>query len=214
MARERELKFDLGDEGAARRLEARLGPPLEVRLQENRFFDTAAGDLRRARWALRLRAEWRLPAAAPPGDAQVPPARPPDRVVLSMKGSRLEAGPLHDRREEQRAWPATGWAGASVALEQLPAGWRELLPPLSAPLSEAVRFTNVRRAYRLGPRWLAEVDRTLFAGERRAWELEVEIGPDDDPAAAQEVVATLLATAAVPLQVQEESKLQRAWAAS
>ena len=45
--RERELKFDLGDEAAARRLEAALPPALGGRRQVNRFFDTPAGELRR-----------------------------------------------------------------------------------------------------------------------------------------------------------------------
>src|SRR5512143_1393667 len=107
MDRERELKYDLGDEQATRRLEAALGRPGGARWQESRFFDSADGALGRRLWALRLRGEWLLPpddigAPGTPGEA---PVGPPDRVILSLKGAREGAGAFHDRAELQMALP-------------------------------------------------------------------------------------------------------------
>ncbi len=212
MAREREFKYDLGDEAAARRVEARLGAARSARLQVNRFFDTADGRLRAGLWALRLRAEWEPVAGAGPPDDLAEPARAPARVILSLKGAREGSGPLHDRREEQLELTPGFWAREALADHDLPPAWRALLPPLEGALAERARFANLRRSYPLAGRWRAEIDRTRFGDGRQAWELEVEIGVDDDPEAARAVVEALLARAGTPPVPQGKSKLERALA--
>lgn len=208
--RERELKFDLGDEAAARRLEAALPPALGGRRQVNRFFDTPAGELRRRHLALRLRGEWDLG----PSRAEPSPDRPdgdrPDRVILSLKGPRAGEGAFHDRPELQAELPSEAWSRSELDASALPAAWLSRLPELRAPLVEIASFVNVRRAHPLTPRWRAEVDRTEFGDGRRAWELEVEIGAADDPEAARRLVLDLLARAGVPARPQPRSKLERA----
>lgn len=210
MGRERELKFDLGDEAAARRLEAVLGPPARAALQANRFFDAPGGVLRRARLALRLRAEWWLePEAVAPATAAEPPG-PPHAVTLCLKGRRAGDGPLHDRLELEAGAAAAAWPVRLLAADAVPPDWLGRLPPLPWPLAEAVRFTNLRRLHPLPGGLTAELDRTRFGDGRRAWELEVELRAADDPAAAEATVRALLAAAAVAAQPQERSKLQRA----
>lgn len=215
MARERELKYDLGSEAATRRAEALLGPAPGGRLQVNRFFDTADGRLRARLWAVRLRAEWALGGDVDsPGDGTAPD-RAPDRVILGLKGAREGSGAFHDRQEEEREREAAFWARGVLAIEDLPAPWRALLPPLP-PLREALveraRFVNLRRTYPLTGGWRAEVDRTLFGDGRRAWEVEVEIGPDDDPEAARAALEALIARTGAPVVPQGKSKLERALA--
>lgn len=212
MARERELKYDLGGEVAARRLEAQLGAATGGRLQANRFFDAADRRLRARLWALRLRAEWETGPRGEPAGGGAVPGRPPDRVILSLKGPREGSGAFHDRREEQAARDAAFWGRTALAAADLPAGWRALLPSLPERLEEFARFTNLRRTCRLTDAWRAEIDRTVFGDGRRAWELEVEIGAGDDPAAARAVVEALLARAGVPIVPQGASKLERALA--
>jgi hypothetical protein len=216
MARERELKYDLGGEAAARRVEALLGPAPGGRLQVNRFFDTADGRLRARLRALRLRAEWEVG-----GDVDLPgdwaaPDRAPDRVILGLKGARAGSGAFHDRQEEERERGADFWAREALADDDLPAPWRALLPPpLLSPgeaLAEWARFANLRRTYPLTGAWHAEVDRTLFGDGRRAWEVEVEICIDDDPEVARAELEALLARAGVPVVPQGKSKLERALA--
>ncbi|MHB8078527.1 MAG: CYTH domain-containing protein [Candidatus Krumholzibacteriia bacterium] len=208
--RERELKFDLGDEAATARLEALLGEPVAGRLQVNRFFDAADGRLRRQLWALRLRGGWEVGGAVGLASGGEPPGRPPDQVILSLKGAREGSGAFHDRREEQVAPPAGFWGRGELAAGDLPAAWRALVPALPERLAEFARFTNLRRAYRLTAAWRAEVDRTLFGDGRRAWELEVEIGGGDDPEAARAVAEALLGRAGVAVRPQGKSKLERA----
>ncbi|RJR19726.1 MAG: CYTH domain-containing protein [Desulfobacteraceae bacterium] len=210
MAREREWKFDLGGEAAALRLEARLGPAERARLQANRFFDTAGRDLRRARWALRLRAEWELDPEAALPDAGAAPVGAPARAILSLKGAREGSGAFHDRREEQVILPPAAWAMETVDARVVPASWRDLLPVAASGLVEVARFSNLRRTFPLADRWRAEVDRTDFGGGRRAWELELEIGPGDDPEEAHATLALLCGAAGISPQPQERSKLQRA----
>jgi hypothetical protein len=206
--RERELKFDLGDEAAARRLEAVLPPALGGRRQVNRFFDTPAGELRRRCLALRLRGEWDL---GPPHAGLSPDhPGPPDRAILSLKGPRAGEGAFHDRPELQVELPPAAWGWRELDASALPVAWRSRLPELRAPLLETARFANVRRAHPLTPRWRAEVDRTEFGDGRRAWELEVEIGAADDPEAARRLVLDLLEKAGVPPRPQTRSKLERA----
>jgi len=216
MARERELKYDLGSEAATRRVEALLGPAPGGRLQVNRFFDTPDGRLRARLWALRLRAEWEVGGDVDlPGDGAAPD-RAPDRVILGLKGAREGSGAFHDRQEEERDRGADFWARGVLAGEDLPGAWRALLPPLppspGGALVERARFTNLRRACPLTGAWRAEVDRTLFGDGRRAWEVEVEIGIDDDPEAARTELEALLARAGVPAVPQGKSKLERALA--
>jgi hypothetical protein len=212
MARERELKYDLGDEAATRRLEALLGPAPGGRLQVNRFFDTPDGRLRARLWALRLRAEWVVGGEVDlPGDGAAPD-RAPDRVILGLKGAREGSGAFHDRQEEELERGADFWARGALAGDDLPAPWRVLLPPLREALVERARFANLRRAYPLTGAWRAEVDRTLFGGGRRAWEVEVEIGMDDDPEVARADLEALLARAGVSVVPQGKSKLERALA--
>lgn len=203
--RERELKYDLGDEGATRRLEAALPPALSGRHQVNRFFDTPGGALRRRGLALRLRGEWDLG----PSPVDLSPDRP-DRVILSLKGPRAGEGAFHDRPELQAELPREAWSWRQLDAAALPAAWLSSLPEPRAPLVEAARFSNVRRAHPLTPRLRAEVDRTEFGDGRRAWELEVEIGAADDPEAARRLVCDLLARAGVPARPQPRSKLERA----
>ena len=212
MARERELKYDLGGEAATRRVDALLGPTPGGRLQVNRFFDTTDGWLRGRLWALRLRAEWEAGGDVDlPGDGAAPD-RAPDRVILGLKGAREGSGAFHDRQEEELERGADFWARGALAGDDLPAPWRALLPPLGEALVERARFTNLRRAYPLTGAWRAEVDRTLFGDGRRAWEVEVEIGIDDDPETARAVLEALLARAGVPAVPQGKSKLERALA--
>jgi len=211
--RERELKFDLASEAATARLEALLGDPVGGRLQVNRFFDAADGRLRRGLWALRLRGGWEVGGPTALADGGQPPGRPPDQVILSLKGAREGSGAFHDRREEQVALPARFWGRAALAADDLPPPWRALLPALPAlpeRLAEFARFTNLRRAFRLTDAWRAEVDRTRFGNGRRAWELEVEIGAADDPDAARAAVEALLGRAGVAVRPQGKSKLERA----
>lgn len=203
--RERELKFDLGDEAAARRLEAALPPAPGGRRQVNRFFDTPDGELRRRRLALRLRGEWDLG----PSRAEPSPDRP-DRVILSLKGPRAGEGAFHDRPELQAELPPEAWGWRELDVAALPTAWLSRLPELRAPLVETARFANVRRAHPLTTRWRAEIDRTEFGDGRRAWELEVEIGAADDPETARRLVLDLLETAGVPARPQPRSKLERA----
>ncbi len=212
MPRERELKYDLRDEAATRRVEHALAPPVSARRQENRFFDTPARDLRRARWALRLRAEWDVAPGDDPGDpgTAAAPEAPPARVILSLKGAREGSGAFHDRREEQRELAPQAWNDPAAAAADLPAPWLALLPPLAGGLVEVARFRNLRRAHPLRGAWRVEVDRTLYADGRAAWELELEIGESDDPAVAAAALAELFARAGVAPQPQERSKLQRA----
>ena len=205
--KEREFKFDLVGEAQARRLEVALGAAIGARLQVNRFFDTPARDLRRARWALRLRGEWRVAPEAPPVAA--PPPRPPDRVILSVKGARRGTGAFHDRLEEQAFLAPEEWVAPGLAVTP-PPGWADVLPPLTGPLAEILRFTNLRRAFPVAGRWRAEIDRTLFADGRRAWELELEIGSQDDPGDAEAALARLCSAAGIGLRPQEKSKLERA----
>ncbi len=210
MTREREWKFDLGSEAAAARLEKRLGSPVDARLQENRFFDTRARDLRRERWALRLRAEWLWAAGATPPDGGLLPARVPERVILSLKGPREGAGALHERREEQVQLRPELWRTQIDPASHLPASWRGLLPAPCEALDEVVRFTNLRRTFRFGARWRAQIDRTHFGPGRRVWELELEIAPADDAEVARIALASLFDEAGVAAREQERSKLQRA----
>ncbi len=223
MDRERELKYDLGDEQATRRLEAALGRAGGARWQESRFFDSADGALGRRLWALRLRGEWLLPPDAA-GDAGETPGGPPDRMILSLKGAREGAGAFHDRAELQMELPPAAWSSPGASLAALPPEWRALLAAdgvsgageaekaggEGAGLAEFARFANLRRAFPLPPCWTAEVDRTLFGDGRRAWEVEVEIGPDDDPVRMRARVEDLLARAGIPARPQERSKLERA----
>ncbi len=212
MARERELKYDLGNEAATRRVEALLGPAPGGRLQQNRFFDTPDGRLRAQLWALRLRAEWEVGGEVDLPDDGAAPGRAPDRVILGLKGARAGSGAFYDRQEEEREEGADFWTRRALAGDDLPASWRALLPPLGESLAEGARFANLRRAYPLTGAWRAEVDRTLFGDGRRAWEVEVEIGIDDDPEAVRTVLEALLARAGVPTVPQGKSKLERALA--
>ncbi len=210
MPRERELKYDLGDEESARRIETLLPDPAAARWQVNRFFDTPAGDLRRRRCALRLRAEWRLQRP----DEE--PAGPPAGLVLSLKGPRRGGGDLHDREEREAAAPLELWSQRSLVPADLPAAWRARLPRAAvrggAPLIEIACFENLRRTHPLPPAWQVEIDRTFFGGGRRAWEIEMEIGAAAEAEAAQAALLALLARAGVAAQPQGRSKLERALA--
>lgn len=237
VTRERELKFDLGDQETARRLEALLlgkGSPLPMRRarwQVNRFFDTDDRSLRRARLALRLRGEWTLAAdeiADPDAPSTTPrlSERAPDRLILSLKGPRAGQDGFHDREELQTEAPPHLWQRPSLPLDSLPDRWRDRLPltargepGLAAQrrlleLKEVARFANLRQTLPLAARWRAEIDRTWFGDGRRAWELEVEIGPGEDPDGVRTALADLLRDEDIVLKPQERSKLERALADS
>lgn len=114
MPRERELKLALSESEAAR-LEALLGPPLGVILQENHYLDTREGLLARVPCGLRLREErgigWKLALKGP------------------ARASGLAA--LADREEQERSVTE---AEARAILER---GVR--LEGLGLPLPEALR---------------------------------------------------------------------------
>jgi len=201
---EREFKLAWADGAALERLRSALGPvPARTVRQENHFFDTPARALRAARIALRLRDEdggW----------------------FLTLKGPRLaQAGALSARPEEEQALePArarallAGTADVLAELEHGAHGRTELVRTARAVVGEAAlrhlgAFTNERT--RLGPLRLEgvstplvlELDRTLFPGDVRAFELEVELPAGADPDAVERALRALLARLELPWNAGE-----------
>jgi uncharacterized protein YjbK len=187
-----EMKWRLDGGQAARLAEllsGRLGPPCRL-LQDNRFYDTADGALRRTGCALRLRQE-------------------NGRLQMTCKRRLAEATSGLHRQEEIERWlnpvllPAID--RGEVAPEDclpLPAAHRRLL---KRPLCLLGRFTNDRRVYRDGDDLLC-LDRTSFANGRTDHELELETPTPD---ASVPRWTTLLAAWRITTTPQDQTKLQR-----
>jgi CHAD domain-containing protein len=197
-----ELKYRVRDAEAAARLGALrtlgalrvAGRPRQMQV-EDRYLDTANGELARAGYAVRLR-------------------RGPRMTILSVKASNAAASALHRREElegpadlslDPHAWPPS--AARSLVLEH--AG--------DAPLIEIVTIRQLRRARTFtGDALDAELsvdDVEVVAGGRmieRFIELEVELKSGDEAGLAD--LAVILG-ADPALEPVTTSKLERARAA-
>ena len=197
-----ELKYRVRDAEAAARLGALrtlgalrvAGRPRQMQV-EDRYLDTANGDLARSGYAVRLR-------------------RGPRMTILSVKASNAAASALHRREElegpadlslDPRAWPPS--AARSLVLEH--AG--------DAPLIEIVTIRQLRRARTFtGDALDVELsvdDVEVVAGGRmidRFIELEVELKAGREAGLA-DLAAILAADEA--LEPVTTSKLERALAA-
>jgi CHAD domain-containing protein len=197
-----ELKYRVRDAEAAARLGALrtlgalrvAGRPRQMQV-EDRYLDTANGELARAGYAVRLR-------------------RGPRMTILSVKASNAAASALHRREElegpadpslDPHAWPPS--AARSLVLEH--AG--------EAPLIEIVTIRQLRRARTFtGDALDAELsvdDVEVVAGGRmieRFIELEVELKAGDEAGLAD--LAVILG-ADPALEPVTTSKLERALAA-
>jgi inorganic triphosphatase YgiF len=197
-----ELKYRVRDAEAAARLGALrtlgalrvAGRPRQIQV-EDRYLDTANGELARAGYAVRLR-------------------RGPRMTILSVKASNAAASALHRREElegpadlslDPHAWPPS--AARSLVLEH--AG--------EAPLIEIVTIRQLRRARTFtGDALDAELsvdDVEVVAGGRmieRFIELEVELKAGDEAGLAD--LAVILG-ADPALEPVTTSKLERALAA-
>lgn len=178
---EREFKLRLAGEPAFAALRARLlelgGVAAAPVRQVNHFFDTASGDLRRGRVALRLREE-------------------SGAFVLTLKGPELGApGVLSSRSEEElpvesaearevlegRRDPLVLLAASPLGRAPLVRRARELAA--DAPLSRLGGFENERERFESvslddagsGRELVFELDRTRFPGGITEHELEVEV---------------------------------------
>ncbi len=196
-----ELKYRVRDAEAAARLGALrtlgalrvAGRPRQIQV-EDRYLDTANGELARAGYAVRLR-------------------RGPRMTILSVKASNAAASALHRREElegpadlslDPHAWPPS--AARSLVLEH--AG--------DAPLIEIVTIRQLRRARTFtGDALDAELsvdDVEVVAGGRmieRFIELEVELKSGDEAGLAD--LAVILG-ADPSLEPVTTSKLERALA--
>ncbi|HEY4945291.1 MAG TPA: CHAD domain-containing protein [Candidatus Limnocylindrales bacterium] len=196
-----ELKYRVRDAEAAARLGALrtlgalrvAGRPRQIQV-EDRYLDTANGELARAGYAVRLR-------------------RGPRMTILSVKASNAAASALHRREElegpadlslDPHAWPPS--AARSLVLEH--AG--------DAPLIEIVTIRQLRRARTFtGDALDAELsvdDVEVVAGGRmieRFIELEVELKSGDEAGLAD--LAVILG-ADPALEPVTTSKLERALA--
>ena len=196
-----ELKYRVRDAEAAARLGALrtlgalrvAGRPRQIQV-EDRYLDTANGELARAGYAVRLR-------------------RGPRMTILSVKASNAAASALHRREElegpadlslDPHAWPPS--AARSLVLEH--AG--------EAPLIEIVTIRQLRRARTFtGDALDAELsvdDVEVVAGGRmieRFIELEVELKAGDEAGLAD--LAVILG-ADPALEPVTTSKLERALA--
>jgi uncharacterized protein YjbK len=219
--REIELKFRLAGAAEAEALLAaiagRAGAP---RRQVNHFFDTAAGDLDRARHTLRLRDQ------EGGGRERVLTAKGPERKsadgILSEKAeAELEVGRAQaDRMLEGALSPLEVLEAALGAEHGLLAEMRRLVA--ARPLVRVGAFENVRTqvaaSMDVGGRSVPvtfELDRTVFPGGRVDHEVEIELqaelggehGPDRVRAAAEAVRAVLLRAGIEPRSAP--SKAQR-----
>jgi uncharacterized protein YjbK len=213
---ETEFKFLVEDERAFDALAAHVGLELGAPLtQNNHFFDTAEGLLRRARYALRLRLEpgrARLTAKGPAqqgaGETDLA-VRPEEEIELDAEVANaiLRGGLSPLEAFEERG----GDSRLLLSIRGL-VGERALLPIGS--------FLNHRRL--LGPVPLAcgsgeipaifELDRTEFSGGRVDCEIEVEVEHDASPA-CREALHALLADAGVAWR-PSRSKVERMFEAA
>jgi inorganic triphosphatase YgiF len=178
---EREFKLRIPDEAAWHALLARLGAlggrAAEPELQTNHFFDSAAGALRAARIALRLREER-------------------GAFTLALKGPELAPGGTLAARPEEELFLAPAEARAVLAGERCPLAWLAASPlgeaelvrrataaAAGAPTRRLGSFENERlRVGPLafppgssGPELVLELDRTSFPGGLVERELELEL---------------------------------------
>lgn len=195
--REIELKRRVADEAALERVAAaatrrgaRVEPPVE---QTNHFFDTAARTLRAAGLAIRLREE-------------------AGRWILTSKAGGRVDGAVHSRPELEREIDPSaarrildGLADAIDVLAGAAGEGEPLVDELraargAAPLEPSGSFTNVRT--RVGPLPLGgtplflELDRSVFPGDVRDHEIELEV-PAGLEADAGRLLADLIAEAGV-----------------
>jgi uncharacterized protein YjbK len=212
---ETEFKFLVEDERAFAALAAHVGLEIGAPLtQNNHFFDTAEGLLRRARYALRLRLE--------PGRARLTAKGPAQQGAgetdLAVRPEEeIELGP-----EQANAILRGGLSPLAAFAER--AGTR-LLRSISGLIGERQllpigSFLNHRRL--LGPVPLScgsgqipaifELDRTEFPGGRVDCEIEVEVEHEASPA-CREALHALLAGAGVPWR-PSRSKVERMFEAA
>lgn len=185
MHTETELKWALEAADHARlceHLAALLGPPALLE-QDNRFFDSADGRLRRAGLSVRLRRE-------------------NGRVVLTCKGrGRMsdDGSGTHRREEWERELPPAAWDAIPA---DLPAAWAAALG--GGALVCLGGFRNLRRAWRDGVHELC-LDDTDF-GDAHEYELEIETA---EPEAAHRRWAAQLAAWGIGWRPQPHTKLRR-----
>lgn len=200
---ERELKLDLGSEGAFRRLLEALewrGHPV---MQVNTFFDTREADLRRNRFALRIRRE-------------------NGGYLLTLKGRRRDCGELVERLEvECRMEEADARAALSgirplAAMDYPPLRHlaREFRgPPLRFDLRPICTFTNERHPVTIeggAGALLLEIDRTAFGKNRVDFELEAEFPDSERYPEQRKFLRNLFRDLSLPWIVSEKSKFQKA----
>lgn len=169
-----------------------LRPAPEPEIQRNRYFDTADGRLRQARYGLRLR-------------------ELPDRSLITLKGpSSVSADGLHRRAEFE-------FPGA----DPHPAAWppgeaRELAAALvgGAPLAELLMINTERRIFYVEREGVAVAELCLDRGAIAAGgrtepicELEIELLPGGAPADLPAIAQALRAH--IPLEPELRSKLSR-----
>jgi uncharacterized protein YjbK len=192
--RERELKLRVPGRAALDAVRrAAGGDAAPAQRQRNHFFDTAGRDLARARLALRLREEGRRAFVTAKGPVEASAgaftARAEDEVEVDADtAQRILAGALS---------PLVPLAGRplAAAIARAAAG-----KPIGCFGSFANERTRVPWRIDTGSGRVdavLELDETAFPGERVEHEVELEIPPDVDPAAAERALRALLARAGV-----------------
>ena len=200
---EQEFKFALSETEFAR-LQAALDPAERVLLQENHYFDTAAGALRARGYGLRLRIE--------NGARRVLTLKGPPR---ESRGERSRG--MHQREEIEMEIPPETTAALlaeSPRLDalglDLPAGIREALGPerlVALGRTDTRRSVHQQTLPGCGTVEM-ELDEVRFAGGETEYELEVEwLG--NRAAELDHALHTFLKGLGIPARPQPESKLAR-----
>jgi uncharacterized protein YjbK len=194
-----EIKLLLEPEEAGR-LEARLGPPVEVLHQWNRYFDDPERRLGRAGWGLRLRRE--------STDAGT-------RSWLTLKHRGRQSGGFSVRPEYERSLDEAELQYLNQDPEALSAAARALLEDPGVlpeiPLQPLGELVNRRYRYRLpGLECLTvEVDHTVWPDGSASIELELEVEREEQAAAARSRLAGLFEELGVRWRAGTKTKLAR-----
>lgn len=199
MAREIEIKLDLGSFANYLKLLGSLGEMGEEEQQKNVFFDTKDRLLGKQGWALRVRTS-------------------NDKAYLTLKGISAKQGSATIREEIETEIPKA-LAERLIAQEaDLLTGSGELLERVRSVVADRdvtpfLAFDNLRRArkYRLGDReFVLEVDRTEYADGYVDYELEVELDRPERAEMAEQGLRKLFGSLEIPFVQQLESKFGRA----
>jgi inorganic triphosphatase YgiF len=195
---ETELKLTLPDEAAWRRLRAEL-TDRHIERQENVFFDRPDGALRARRLGVRLRRageDCRLTVKTDPEAGRAPQAALTRRIELETRIPVELFEAASHARLDLRPWIARWRAEAAgrAELDPRPAALLDTLDRLAdVDLEPIGAFRNERTRGRLAldrpgglPAWIeVELDRTDLPGDRRDYEIEVELRPGESDAAAE-----------------------------